>query len=265
MTDLVKALADASQVLYREAYYLDAQRWDEWLAMFTDDCEYWMPAWKGEHELTDNPKREISLIYYGTRAGLEDRVWRIRSGQSIASTPVPRTTHAVNNVLVEDVTADSMTALSTWTAHCFFHKTNKSEVFYGDYRHTLRRIDTPVNPAREVFVDYVVLGGRLLIRRIFDSATPPDHAFTLDPALAAVDWSDPQACHGTTIYRKLEEGRWVISVTGNGALGLSRVQGAEPTALVESPTVRDFTEELRKIDTKIAELGLDDVWERISK
>ena len=131
--------------------------------------------------------------------------------------------------------------------------------------HTLRRIDTPVNPAREVFVDYVVLGGRLLIRRIFDSATPPDHAFTLDPALAAVDWSDPQACHGTTIYRKLEEGRWVISVTGNGALGLSRVQGAEPTALVESPTVRDFTEELRKIDTKIAELGLDDVWERISK
>jgi len=82
VTDLVKALADASQVLYREAYYLDAQRWDEWLAMFADDCEYWMPAWKGEHELTDNPKREISLIYYGTRAGLEDRVWRIRSGQS---------------------------------------------------------------------------------------------------------------------------------------------------------------------------------------
>ena len=89
MTDLVRALAEASQVLYREAMYVDAQRWDEWIGLFTDDCEYWLPAWKGEHELTANPKREISLIYYGTRAGLEDRVWRIRSGQSIASTPLP--------------------------------------------------------------------------------------------------------------------------------------------------------------------------------
>ncbi|HCZ48989.1 MAG TPA: hypothetical protein DCZ11_08285 [Gammaproteobacteria bacterium] len=158
VTDLVKALAEASQLLYREAYYLDAQRWDEWLALFTEECEYWMPAWKGEHELTENPKREVSLIYYSTRAGLEDRVWRIRSGQSIASTPVPRTTHTVNNILVEDVTADSMIALSTWTAHCFFHKTNKSEVFYGDYRHTLCRTDAGWQIARKYVVlknDYV--------------------------------------------------------------------------------------------------------------
>lgn len=158
MSDLVKALAEASQLLYREAYYLDAQRWDEWLALFTEECEYWMPAWKGEHELTENPKREVSLIYYGTRAGLEDRVWRIRSGQSIASTPVPRTTHTVNNILVEDVSADSMTALSTWTAHCFFHKTNKSEVFFGDYRHSLCRTDAGWQIARKYVVlknDYV--------------------------------------------------------------------------------------------------------------
>lgn len=138
VTDLVRALAEASQVLYREAMYVDAQRWDEWLGLFTEDCEYWLPAWKGEHALTANPKREISLIYYGSRAGLDDRVWRIRSGQSIASTPLPRTTHAVHNILVEDVTADSMTVLSTWTAHCFFHKLNASEVFFGDYRHSLR-------------------------------------------------------------------------------------------------------------------------------
>jgi len=146
VTDLVRALAEASQVLYREAMYVDAQRWDEWLGLFTDDCEYWLPAWKGEHELTANPKREISLIYYGTRAGLEDRVWRIRSGQSIASTPLPRTTHTVHNILVEDVTADSMTVLSTWTA------------LFGDYRHSLRMSADGWKIARKYIVlknDYV--------------------------------------------------------------------------------------------------------------
>ena len=35
---------------------------------------------------TDDPDRELSLIYYRGRANLEDRVWRARSGQSVAST-----------------------------------------------------------------------------------------------------------------------------------------------------------------------------------
>ena len=32
-----------------------------------------MPAWKGEHELTDAPEREVSLMYYTARAGLPRR------------------------------------------------------------------------------------------------------------------------------------------------------------------------------------------------
>lgn len=158
MNDLVVALATANQLLYREAYYVDAQRWDEWLAMFTRDSEYWLPAWKGEHELTNNPKREVSLIYYPDRSGLEDRVWRVRSGQSIASKPLPRTTHTVNNIQIENVMADSMTVLSTWTAHCFFHKTNKSEIFFGDYQHNLRKVGNDWKICRKYIVlknDYV--------------------------------------------------------------------------------------------------------------
>lgn len=33
-------------------------------------------------------------------------------------------------------------------------------------------IDTPFDPSNEVFVDYIVLDGRLWIRRVFDSHTP---------------------------------------------------------------------------------------------
>ena len=139
MSNKVEMLAEASELLYKEAYYVDGQKWDEWLDLFTEDCEYWMPSWKDEHEVTEDPKREISLIYYGGRFGLEDRVWRIRSGQSIASTPLPRTSHAVNNIMVDDLADDGMTVRSTWQANCFFHKKNKSDLFYGDYEHKLRK------------------------------------------------------------------------------------------------------------------------------
>ncbi len=46
MVNKVEMLAEASEVLFLEAYHLDGQRWDEWLELFTEDCEYWMPAWK---------------------------------------------------------------------------------------------------------------------------------------------------------------------------------------------------------------------------
>jgi hypothetical protein len=128
----------------------------------------------------------------------------------------------------------------------------------------LRRIETPVDPAREVFVDYVVIGGRLLIRRVFDSATPADKAFTIDPTLANVDWSDPQACHGTAVYRKLTEGRWVVSVTGNGALGLTRSQGNEPSPLVAAPDIKSYEKETTAADEKLAEVGWGDVWRRVT-
>ena len=79
-------LATAIDVLQRESVYLDEQRWDEWLALYIADCEYWVPSWKNEETLTSNPQAELSHIYYATRAGLEDRVVRIRSRRSPAST-----------------------------------------------------------------------------------------------------------------------------------------------------------------------------------
>ena len=46
-----------------------------------------------------DPQREISLIWYGNRGGLEDRVFRIRTERSSAtSIPEPRTGHNITNV-----------------------------------------------------------------------------------------------------------------------------------------------------------------------
>ena len=145
MTDL---LTECSSLLQREALCLDTQRWDDWLALYTEDCEFWVPAWKGEHQITQNPKSELSLIYYAGRAGLADRVWRVRDGRSVTSAVLPRTHHAITNVALApegDTGGDSPLAAgavavdSYWTVHQFLVKESEVEVFFGRYRHVLVR------------------------------------------------------------------------------------------------------------------------------
>ena len=91
MTDQ-DALRAATDVLYRETMYLDERRWDDWLGLYHADAEFWVPMWKSEHEFTDNPLREVSLIYITSRDRLEERVKRVRSNRSavLRSSPISR-------------------------------------------------------------------------------------------------------------------------------------------------------------------------------
>ena len=87
------------QFLYREARMLDDRDFEGWLECYAPDAEFWMPAWDDDDTLSTDPQREISLIWYGNRGGLEDRVFRIRTERSSAtSIPEPRTGHNITNV-----------------------------------------------------------------------------------------------------------------------------------------------------------------------
>ena len=77
--------------LYREARYLDDKDWDNWLELYAADASFWMPSWDDDDELTTDPQSEISLIWYGNRGGLEDRVFRIKTERSSATMPDTRT------------------------------------------------------------------------------------------------------------------------------------------------------------------------------
>src|SRR3954469_21875814 len=82
------------QFLYREARYLDDREFEKWLECYADDVVYWMPSWDDNDLLVEDPQRDISLIYYPNKGGLEDRVFRIRTERSSAtSLPDPRTRH----------------------------------------------------------------------------------------------------------------------------------------------------------------------------
>jgi len=130
-------LAVASRLLYREAACLDERRWDEWLALFTADCEYWVPTWRSEDELADDPRRELSHVYYAGRAGLEDRIVRIRSGRSPASLPLRRTAHLVSNVELLDIGPDTLRVRSTWINQIFDPHTTSSYALFGHSLHEL--------------------------------------------------------------------------------------------------------------------------------
>ncbi|MBI4291933.1 MAG: aromatic-ring-hydroxylating dioxygenase subunit beta [Betaproteobacteria bacterium] len=138
MSEARALLAAGEEILQREGIYLDEQRWNEWLDLFAPDCEYWVPAWTSERVLAADPQRELSHIYYASRQGLEDRIVRIRTGRSPASTPMPRTAHLVSAVLaLEPPTSERLRLRSTWASHVFFPRSRMTYTFFGYAIHEL--------------------------------------------------------------------------------------------------------------------------------
>jgi benzoate/toluate 1,2-dioxygenase beta subunit len=78
--------------LYDEAALLDAGELEEWLSLWSDDGVYWIPIGEG----TDSD-RNVSIAY-DDRARLEDRIWRLRSGEAHAQLPPSRVNHLLGNV-----------------------------------------------------------------------------------------------------------------------------------------------------------------------
>ncbi len=130
----------AADILYREALYLDERRWDEWLALYDEQPELWVPAWKSEDEPTADPTSEVSMLYISTRRELEERVARVRSGKSIASTPLPRTAHAVTNIIAgPGASLDEIVVRAIATTHVYNVKRREPHLVFARCQYRLRR------------------------------------------------------------------------------------------------------------------------------
>lgn len=125
------------EFLYREARSLDDKDWEGWLTHYADTAVFWMPSWDDDDSLVEDPQREISLIYYGQKQGLEDRVFRIKTERSSAtSLPEPRTSHNISNVEILEQSADGMVKLRfNWVTHSFRYKT--VDTYFGTSFYTV--------------------------------------------------------------------------------------------------------------------------------
>lgn len=124
------------QFLYREARYLDDRDFETWLTLYAPQAEFWMPAWDDDDTLVEDPRTEISLIYYPDKSGLEDRVFRIRTERSSAtSLPEPRTSHNISNVEIVEQTTGECRIRFNWLTFNFRYKT--VDQYFGTSFYTL--------------------------------------------------------------------------------------------------------------------------------
>jgi 3-phenylpropionate/cinnamic acid dioxygenase small subunit len=109
----------AQEILHREARLLDERQFDEWLDLFTDDASYSLPIVD-----SDDP-REPALIK-DSKAGMEERVYRLTKTLAHAQNPPSRTQHDVTNIEVEPA------ADGTMDVHCnqTVHELRGGEVFH---------------------------------------------------------------------------------------------------------------------------------------
>jgi 3-phenylpropionate/cinnamic acid dioxygenase small subunit len=81
--------------LYYEARLMDEGRYEEWLLLWTEDAQYWVPC----NEDDIDPARHVSIIY-DDRDRLVQRVERLQSGSVLAQQPKPRMRRLISNIEV---------------------------------------------------------------------------------------------------------------------------------------------------------------------
>lgn len=155
----------------------------------------------------------------------------------------------------EAITKTAVTELVVEEGKLFVHVRNAT----GD----VQVLETPYDPRGEIYVDFVVVNGRLLIRRLFDEKTRPADAMVIDERLADVDWAAEESRLGKAVYRALDDGRWVITVTTNGSLDLARAPEGESFDLVSAPPVREYDQIREEAAHEIEEIGPGDVIRRV--
>jgi len=144
-------MQDIQAFLYREARLLDDEQWDGWLQCYAPEARFWMPSWDDDGRLVEDPEREISLIFYADRQGLEDRFFRIKTERSSATIPDTRTSHNIANVELEQVEGGRHTVRFNW--HTLSHRYHTNYSYFGMSRYV---IDFS-GPQPKILDKYVVL------------------------------------------------------------------------------------------------------------
>lgn len=78
----------------------------------------------------------MSLIYYPSRAGLEDRVFRIRTGKAASTVPMPRTLHQIGNVRIAEEGEGLLRVRVNWQT--LFQRLDQTGSFFGHATYRLK-------------------------------------------------------------------------------------------------------------------------------
>ena len=124
--------------LYTEARFADEARYAEWLALWTDDGVYWVPA---TTEAGADPERHLSHIY-DNRARIETRVKLLQTGHRYSQEPASRMRRLISNIEVTAPAAGEWVAESNFMlAELAVQAQRELHWWVGRATHRLRRGD----------------------------------------------------------------------------------------------------------------------------
>jgi 3-phenylpropionate/cinnamic acid dioxygenase small subunit len=157
---------EIEEFLLAEADLLDARRFEDWLALFTDDVRYYMPLARnlpaaGLADEFGAEGRDASWIDEGLET-LRQRVAQLSTGVHWAEQPPSRTTHMISNLALTAVRPEAGTAEEV-ESRCRFlvyrNRLETEEYFYvGKRNDSLRRVDGRWRISRrEIYLDQNVL------------------------------------------------------------------------------------------------------------
>ena len=119
-----------------EARLLDQHRFEEWLALYTDDAYYWMPLEWGQ---TD-PKLVGSLMYED-KLLLQIRVERLKGNRTFSQKPKSRCHHVLQTPQI-DSRDDAKGEYVTWTPmHYVETRLDEQQLYAAWATHTLAVVD----------------------------------------------------------------------------------------------------------------------------
>jgi 3-phenylpropionate/cinnamic acid dioxygenase small subunit len=124
------------QFLMHEARLLDDARFDEWLALFTEDAWYWIPTEPDQQ----SPFDTVSLVYDDRRL-LETRVRRLKSPRIYSQEPPSRTSRIIGNVTLEEAPPDHSACTVRSKFLVLENRRANQRLFGGTARHHLVQVD----------------------------------------------------------------------------------------------------------------------------
>jgi benzoate/toluate 1,2-dioxygenase subunit beta len=123
--------AQIQTFLTHEARLMDEGRYREWLDLWTDDAQYWVPC----NDDDSDPARQVSIIF-DDRDRLTQRVERLLSGSVLSQQPKPRMRRVISNLEIGPEIGAEVTVESNFILG--IARNSAKQLWIGRSLHTLR-------------------------------------------------------------------------------------------------------------------------------
>jgi benzoate/toluate 1,2-dioxygenase subunit beta len=140
--------AAATDFLYLEARLADEARYAEWLALWTDDGVYWVPA---TTDPAAGPETHISHVY-DNRARLDTRIKLLQTGQRYSQEPASLMRRLISNVEVERDGGELVVGANFILGELSVQSKHEMHWWVGRTTHRLRRVDGALRMAAKTVV-----------------------------------------------------------------------------------------------------------------